>query len=68
MITLQDIFIAQPPDDEATGTSRLLTPLSCSGLKPHFLEKLAQNGVILPPHFFQEDIRSFGVPTYGNNQ
>ena len=68
VITLQDIFIAEPPDEEATGTSRLLTPLSCSGLKPHFLEKLAQNGVVLPPHFFQEDIRSFGVPTYGNNQ
>jgi hypothetical protein len=45
----------------------LLTPLACTGLKPHFLEKMAQNGVVLPPHFFQEDIRSFAGPSYGNH-
>jgi pilus assembly protein CpaF len=58
VITLQDIFLARPPDEEIAtqmrGT-RLLAPLSCSGLKPHFLEKLAQNGVILPPTFFSAD-------------
>ncbi|HEX6699410.1 MAG TPA: CpaF family protein [Gaiellaceae bacterium] len=58
VITLQEIFVAKPPDEESAGTgraSRLLTPLTCSGLKPHFLEKLAQNGVALPPSFFEQD-------------
>jgi pilus assembly protein CpaF len=68
VITLQDIFLAQPPDEESSGTSRLMTPLACTGLKPHFLEKLAQNGVVLPPHFFQEEIRSFAGPSYGSSQ
>src|SRR6186997_711897 len=58
VITLQDIFIARPPDEEATAaghTSRLLLPLSCNGLKPHFLEKMAANGVMLQPNFFEQD-------------
>jgi pilus assembly protein CpaF len=59
VITLQDIFIAKAPtEDTATGirtANRLLNPLACTGLKPHFLEKLAGNGVVLPPSFFQED-------------
>ena len=56
VITLQDLFIARMPDDEMSGAlrnSKLLQPLSCSGLKPHFLEKLAVNDVILPPAFFE---------------
>src|SRR5881409_1918147 len=55
VITLQDIFLARPPDEDrnpGSGHSRLLSPLACTGLKPHFLEKLAQNGVVLPPSFF----------------
>jgi len=55
VITLQDIFVARPPDEEHNPmgtTTRLLSPLQCSGLKPHFLEKLAANGVVLPPSFF----------------
>jgi hypothetical protein len=55
VITLQDIFVAKPPDEEhnpSGGRSRLLSPLQCSGLKPQFLEKLATNGVVLPPSFF----------------
>jgi pilus assembly protein CpaF len=58
VITLQDIFVAKPPDEETASLSRatrLLTPLQASGLKPHFLEKLAANGVILPPTFFTSD-------------
>ena len=35
--------------------SRLLAPLRCTGLKPHFLDKLAANGVVLPPSFFSAD-------------
>jgi pilus assembly protein CpaF len=55
VITLQDIFAAKPPDEEHNpggSGSRLLSPLQSTGLKPHFLEKLATNGVVLPPSFF----------------
>jgi pilus assembly protein CpaF len=57
VVTLQDIFVASPPgEDEAyTGAHRLLSPLRASGLKPHFLEKLAANNVVLPPTFFSGD-------------
>ena len=59
VITLQDIFHAKPPDEDAAaaggGTTRLLTPLQCTGLKPHFLDKMAAHGVALSPDFFQED-------------
>ena len=56
VITLQDVFLAKPPDEEqaSSGSSKLLGPLDCTGLKPHFLEKMAANGVVLPPHFFNE--------------
>jgi pilus assembly protein CpaF len=72
VITLQDIFIAKPPDEESvagSGATRLLTPLMCTGLKPHFLEKLAANGVVLPPTFFQQEESvfrpSFTAASYG---
>ncbi len=58
VITLQDIFSATPPDEEndpSGGRARLLSPLQCTGLKPSFLEKLAANGVVLPPSFFGRD-------------
>ncbi len=53
VVTLQDIFIAKPVEDVAeprpeTG-HRLLGPLTCTGIKPHFLDKMAGNGVNLPP-------------------
>jgi pilus assembly protein CpaF len=67
VITLQDLFTAKPPDEDspaANRTSRLLMPLSCTGLKPHFLEKMAANGVILPPTFFRPDVPG-GRPTFG---
>jgi len=65
VITLQDLFAAKPPDEETAAMrgSRLLSPLTCTGLKPHFLEKLAANGVILPPAFFQT-VSSAGRPTF----
>jgi pilus assembly protein CpaF len=59
VITLQDIFVARPPDESQAlrGPMRLLSPLSCTGLKPHFLEKMAANGVSLPQSFFgREDV------------
>jgi pilus assembly protein CpaF len=71
VITLQEIFIAKAPDEEqaaASRATRLLLPLACSGLKPHFLEKMAQNGVVLPPTFFQQDnpLRpTFAAASYG---
>ena len=72
VITLQDVFIARPPDEEGVGGgrgARLLSPLTCSGLKPHFLEKMAANGVILPPNFFEQEnpIRpTFAAASYGS--
>jgi pilus assembly protein CpaF len=61
VITLQDIFIAKPPDEETAvaGATRLLSALACTGLKPHFLEKMAAHGVILPPNFFQQEDGSY---------
>jgi pilus assembly protein CpaF len=69
IITLQDIFVARLPDEgEAVPGRRraLLGPLSSSGLKPHFLEKMAGNGVALEPSFFEaEDGVAGGVrPTF----
>jgi pilus assembly protein CpaF len=58
VITLQDIFLAKPPDEEAAVTdsaTRLLSPLACTGLKPQFLEKMAAHGVVLPPNFVEEE-------------
>jgi pilus assembly protein CpaF len=69
VVTLQDIFVAKPPDEDAPAHLRgkLLTPLQCSGLKPHFLEKLAANGVVLPTNFFEHDdsdFRSLAAQSY----
>jgi hypothetical protein len=58
VITLQDVFVAKPPDEDSPDAHRtltLLTPLTCTGLKPHFLEKMAANGVNLPPNFFERE-------------
>ncbi len=72
VITLQDIFVARAPDEEAMAaghTSRLLLPLSCNGLKPHFLEKMAANGVMLQPNFFEQDNPyrpAFAAASYGS--
>src|SRR5437870_798405 len=55
VVTLQDIFLAKAPEegDAANGRNgRLLAPLAPTGLKPNFLDKMATNGVILPPNFF----------------
>jgi pilus assembly protein CpaF len=55
-VTLQDVFVAKPPDESDTDrATRFLAPLKCTGLKPHFQEKMAANGVILQPNFFQQD-------------
>ncbi len=62
VVTLQDIFVARPPDEETAtasrGALRLLSPLACTGLKPHFLEKMATQGVALPP----DVLRAGGEP------
>ncbi|HET7567144.1 MAG TPA: CpaF family protein [Gaiellaceae bacterium] len=70
VVTLQDIFVASSPtEEEAARAKRLLTPLRATGLKPHFLEKLAANNVVLPPGFFvgdEGDVRAaFAVTGYG---
>ncbi|HLY95248.1 MAG TPA: CpaF family protein [Gaiellaceae bacterium] len=73
VITLQDIFVASAPnEDDAARARKLLTPLCATGLKPHFLEKLAANNVVLPPGFFAEgdsDVRAaFSVNGYRGAQ
>ena len=70
VITLQDIFVAATPEEgEAAESRRLLSSLQATGLKPHFLERLATNNVVLPPSFFsvdEGDVRAaFSVATYG---
>src|SRR5690348_14521429 len=55
VITLQDVFLARPPDENTPsfgGRNRLVLPLTCTGLKPQFLDKLATNGVALHSSFF----------------
>jgi pilus assembly protein CpaF len=57
-VTLQDIFVAKPPEEGQAAenrATRFLAPLTCTGLKPHFQEKMAANGVILQPSFFAQD-------------
>src|SRR6266480_2705948 len=58
VITLHDVFVAKPPDEEQASStvSKLLGALECTGLKPHFLEKMATNGVVMPPRFFNEEL------------
>jgi pilus assembly protein CpaF len=71
VITLQDVFVAKPPEeDEASAGKpvRLLGELECTGLKPHFLEKMAANGVTLPPTFFGNTSSfrpNYAAATYG---
>jgi pilus assembly protein CpaF len=67
VITLQDAFLARPPDERHVdeGPSRLLSPLTYTGLKPHFLDKLAANGVNLTPDFFVMEEHD-GNGTYDN--
>jgi pilus assembly protein CpaF len=78
VITLQDIFVARLPDEQAVVPGRrraLLGPLASSGLKPHFLEKMAANGVTLTPDFFEAEdgvaggVRpSFAASNFGAHQ
>jgi pilus assembly protein CpaF len=72
VVTLQDIFVAKPPDEEhatAGHTTRLLGPLLCTGLKPHFLEKMAAHGVAMPANFFEKESDiyrpSFSAASFG---
>jgi pilus assembly protein CpaF len=68
VVTLQDLFIAKPLEDgeevAAGSVNRLLGPMKASGIKPQFLSKLGENGVHLPPQFFQlEPDRAGATPT-----
>src|SRR5215210_634325 len=69
VVSLQDLFLAKQPDEEnvaASRGSRLLLPLACTGLKPHFLEKMAASGVNLPPSFFRAERPTFGPGSFGS--
>jgi hypothetical protein len=72
VVTLQDVFLAKPPDEDsgqAGQPQRLLSPLTSTGLKPSFLDKMSANGVNLPPNFFERDDTvyrpSFSAATFG---
>jgi pilus assembly protein CpaF len=72
VITLQDVYIAKPPaEDEVAEPGKpvnLLNPLTCTGLKPQFLEKMAANGVTLPPSFFGDNTAyrpNYAAANYG---
>jgi pilus assembly protein CpaF len=56
LVTMQDLFLAKPLEEDEYGTGRvggsLLGPLTPTGVKPQFLDKLSGNGVVLPPSFF----------------
>jgi pilus assembly protein CpaF len=72
VITLQDVYIAKPPDEDDAGEPgkpvNLLNPLACTGLKPQFLEKMAANGVTLPPSFFGDNTAyrpNYAAANYG---
>jgi len=63
-VTPQERSFAKPPDAEQGAESvavRFLGALQCSGLKPHFLDKMAANGVVLQPAFFNTDDESPAV-------
>jgi pilus assembly protein CpaF len=73
VVTLQDVFLATPPtEDEAGDARRLLSPLRATGLKPHFLDRLAANNVVLPAEFFgadDADVRAaFSVAGFGGGR
>ena len=59
IITLQDIFVARPPDNTARaaeqGVFQYLAPLGPTGLQPYFNERLAAQGVSLPPSFYRRE-------------
>jgi hypothetical protein len=63
--------VAKPPDEDESGAGkpvRLLDQLECTGLKPHFLDKMAANGVSLPPTFFGNTSSfrpNYAAATYG---
>ena len=72
VVTLQDIFIAEPPNEaDASESRRLLSPLRSTGLKPHFLDRLATNNVLLAPDFFsieETDVRAAFSVAYGGGR
>jgi pilus assembly protein CpaF len=47
VVTLQDLFVARPPDFGGNDGSHLLGPLEPTSLRPGFLTKLKANGVAL---------------------
>ena len=66
VVTLQDLFIAKPVEDgeeaSAGSTNRLLGPCSAPASSRSSSHKLGENGVHLPPQFFQLE------PDRGGNQ
>ena len=67
VITLQDVFVARPVSERAaaTGVSMGLRPLVCTGLQPHFQDKLAAHDVVLPSDFYQPEFELVAVASEG---
>ena len=67
VITLQDVFIAKPATDRVlTEATSVLRPLECTGLQPHFRNKLAAHGVVLPDDFYEPEHQLVGAGSNGN--
>ena len=50
VVTLQDIFVAKAPARSTTAMAgSALSPLACTGLKPHFLEKSPRTALCFLP-------------------
>ncbi len=70
VVTMQDIFRAKPIEDDseiAADAARTACSARCSapGSCPAFIDKLAGNGVHLPPAFFQTEQRAGGYGSFG---
>jgi pilus assembly protein CpaF len=59
IVTTQDLFLASLPGDERFSRNDTipasLEPLRGTGLRPHFLGKMAKNGAAIPLDYFRED-------------
>ncbi len=60
VILLQDLFTAPLPEEGTAAPPRQMGDLVCTGLRPHFLPKMAARGVTLPAGFFEADGRTPG--------
>jgi pilus assembly protein CpaF len=56
VVTLQDLFVARPPETRPAYGASLLEPLRATGLRPGFISKLTANGVDMQPSAWLEEL------------